>query len=88
MRRGDKARGEGVRVEELPVVEDAAHRRQRGLDEESDLLAEFPDGVVVLGEPSVHLVLELLQSLRHGVSAQKIVAQDGVGPTPEADPLC
>ena len=33
-------------------------------------------------------LLELLQPLRHGVSAQKIVAQDGVGPTPEADPLC
>ena len=51
-----------LEVENLPVVEDALHRRQRGADEETDLLLGFCDPL-----------LQPFNSLVDGIPAKEIV---------------
>ena len=76
LRRTDQVGGEGVCVKDLPVVEDAFDRRKGGAYEKADLLLRFADTLLQSFDPLVD-----------GVSAKKILFENGVRPSAEHDAL-
>lgn len=67
--RADEVGDEGVGIEDLPVKEDALHRRQRGADKEVNLLVVFRQ----LLSLNIYLILNLCQPLIDAIPFQQIV---------------
>ena len=75
----DKVGGELVGVEQLTVVEDAFHGRQRDADKEVHLIRQ----VFYLPLVLLKLCIHLLQPIVDGIAFQQVFLQHFVRPTPE-----
>ena len=79
----DKVGGELVGIEQLAVVEDAFHGRQRGTDKEVNFAVYPVQALFVLHEFAVHPVLQVAEVPVDGIAFQQVLFQHLVCPLAE-----